>query len=127
MEEKVPLEKLVSTTDGAPAMMTHREGVIVLPRGPGLYPNTQPMVHLKRGSRICPGSLVVDTTDQPSDSTGVLFNQMHARSRSTIERTIGILKGRWMCLDTEPQPREDVRPDAMMGQTAGTRFTFERD
>ncbi|TWW78197.1 putative nuclease HARBI1 [Takifugu flavidus] len=25
---------------------------------------------------------------------------MHARSRSTIERTIGILKGRWMCLDT---------------------------
>ncbi|TWW62621.1 hypothetical protein D4764_04G0012680 [Takifugu flavidus] len=51
----------------------------------------------------------------PQTPQGVLFNQMHARSRSTIERTIGMLKGRWMCLDTEPQPREDVRPDAMMG------------
>ena len=30
----------------------------------------------------------------------ILFNQMHAHTRSTIERTIGILKGRWMCLDT---------------------------
>lgn len=30
----------------------------------------------------------------------ISYNQRHVRTRSTIERTIGILKGRWMCLDT---------------------------
>ncbi|TWW66911.1 hypothetical protein D4764_20G0009430 [Takifugu flavidus] len=66
-----------------------------------------------RGYALAPWLLTPLTNPQTPQE--ILFNQMHARSRSTIERTIGILKGRWMCLDTEPQPREDVRPDAMMG------------
>ena len=36
----------------------------------------------------------------PQTPREVSYNEMHARTRSTIERTIGILKGRWMCLDT---------------------------
>ncbi|TWW67345.1 hypothetical protein D4764_02G0003860 [Takifugu flavidus] len=66
-----------------------------------------------RGYALAPWLLTPLTNPQTPQE--ILFNQMHARSRSTIERTIGILKGRWMCLDTEPQPLEDVRPDAMMG------------
>ncbi|KAG9336629.1 hypothetical protein JZ751_002976 [Albula glossodonta] len=30
----------------------------------------------------------------------VSLNQQHVHTHSTIERTIGILEGRWMCLDT---------------------------
>ncbi|TWW67329.1 hypothetical protein D4764_02G0003700 [Takifugu flavidus] len=66
-----------------------------------------------RGYALAPWLLTPLTNPQTPQE--ILFNQMHARSRSTIERTIGMLKGRWMCLDTEPQPREDVRPEAMMG------------
>uniref|UniRef100_A0AAV2JKC6 DDE Tnp4 domain-containing protein n=1 Tax=Knipowitschia caucasica TaxID=637954 RepID=A0AAV2JKC6_KNICA len=59
--------------------------------GPTLSPHT---------CRICPGPLADDTTDKPSDSSGSVYNDKHVRTRSIIERTIGILKGRWMCLDT---------------------------
>uniref|UniRef100_A0AAV2JX84 DDE Tnp4 domain-containing protein n=1 Tax=Knipowitschia caucasica TaxID=637954 RepID=A0AAV2JX84_KNICA len=36
----------------------------------------------------------------PQTPQEVSYNDKHARTRSIIERTIGILKGRWMCLDT---------------------------
>ncbi|CAL9696489.1 unnamed protein product [Knipowitschia caucasica] len=50
------------------------------------------MTHGSLGLRKCPAPLVDDTTDKPSDSSGGVL--------ITIEHTIGILKGCWMCLDT---------------------------
>ncbi|XP_029702488.1 putative nuclease HARBI1 [Takifugu rubripes] len=46
------------------------------------------------------GYALVTPLTNPQPPQEILFNQMHARSRSTIERTIGMLKGRRMCLDT---------------------------
>ncbi|TWW56343.1 putative nuclease HARBI1, partial [Takifugu flavidus] len=51
-----------------------------------------------RGYALAPWLLTPLTNPQTPQE--MLYNQMHARSRCTIERTIGILKGRWMCLDT---------------------------
>lgn len=48
---------------------------------------------------ICPGSLVNDTTHQPSHSPGVLQSTVRTHTRPSMERTIGNLKGCWMCLD----------------------------
>uniref|UniRef100_A0A8C7IWX7 Putative nuclease HARBI1 n=1 Tax=Oncorhynchus kisutch TaxID=8019 RepID=A0A8C7IWX7_ONCKI len=34
----------------------------------------------------------------PSNQQEARYNQAHARTRTTAERTIGLLKGRWLCL-----------------------------
>ena len=36
----------------------------------------------------------------PETPQEVRFNNIHAHTRAVIERTFGLLKGRWMCLDT---------------------------
>lgn len=38
---------------------------------------------------------------QPPRSPGALYTDAHARARCCVERTIGILKGRWRCLRKE--------------------------
>uniref|UniRef100_A0A4W5Q7A9 Putative nuclease HARBI1 n=1 Tax=Hucho hucho TaxID=62062 RepID=A0A4W5Q7A9_9TELE len=34
----------------------------------------------------------------PSNQHEARYNQAHARTRTTVERTMGLLKGRWLCL-----------------------------
>ena len=34
----------------------------------------------------------------PQTEQEVAYNERHARTRSTVERSIGLLKGRWICL-----------------------------
>ncbi|XP_013882495.1 putative nuclease HARBI1 [Austrofundulus limnaeus] len=36
----------------------------------------------------------------PQTRQECLYNQLHTRTRAVVERTIGVLKARWMCLDT---------------------------
>lgn len=35
----------------------------------------------------------------PQTAQEMAYNDAHARTRSIVECTIGILKGRWLCLD----------------------------
>uniref|UniRef100_A0A3B3SHL6 Putative nuclease HARBI1 n=1 Tax=Paramormyrops kingsleyae TaxID=1676925 RepID=A0A3B3SHL6_9TELE len=51
-----------------------------------------------RGYALAPW-LMMPLVD-PQTPQEMSYNQMHARARSTNKRTIGILKGRWMCLGT---------------------------
>ncbi|KAF1388876.1 hypothetical protein PFLUV_G00067400 [Perca fluviatilis] len=51
-----------------------------------------------RGYALAPWLMTPLTNPQTHQEAS--YNQRHARNRSTIERTIGILKGCWMCLDT---------------------------
>lgn len=39
--------------------------------------------------------------NQPPRSPGALYTDCHVRARCSIERTIGVLKGRWRCLRKE--------------------------
>lgn len=39
--------------------------------------------------------------NQPPRSPGALYTDAHARARCSVERTIGVLKGRWRCLRKE--------------------------
>ncbi|CAL9690972.1 unnamed protein product [Knipowitschia caucasica] len=51
-----------------------------------------------RGYALAPWLMTPLTNPQTPQE--VSYNDKYARTRSIIERTIGILKGRWMCLDT---------------------------
>uniref|UniRef100_A0A3B4XDK2 Putative nuclease HARBI1 n=1 Tax=Seriola lalandi dorsalis TaxID=1841481 RepID=A0A3B4XDK2_SERLL len=55
-------------------------------------------VGMHRGYALAPWLIILLTNPQTRQE--VSFNQKHARTRSTVKHTIGILKGRWMCLDT---------------------------
>jgi len=45
--------------------------------------------------------LMTPKLNQPSRSPGALNTDAHARARCSVERTIGVLKGRWRCLRKE--------------------------
>ncbi|KAF1381275.1 hypothetical protein PFLUV_G00152140 [Perca fluviatilis] len=51
-----------------------------------------------RGYALAPWLMTPLTNPQTHQEAS--YNQRYALTCSTIERTIGILKGRWMCLDT---------------------------
>ncbi|XP_031418667.1 putative nuclease HARBI1 [Clupea harengus] len=50
-----------------------------------------------RGYALAPWLMTPLTNPQKEQE--VAYNERHARTRSTVERSIGLLKGRWMCLD----------------------------
>ena len=58
------------------------------------------LIYLIRLSRIRPCFLPWTPLTNPQTAQEILFNQMDSHTRSTIKRIIGILKGRWMRLDT---------------------------
>lgn len=39
--------------------------------------------------------------DQPEESPSGCYTNAHVRARSSVERAIGVLKGRWRCLRKE--------------------------
>ncbi|XP_011696404.1 PREDICTED: putative nuclease HARBI1 [Wasmannia auropunctata] len=45
--------------------------------------------------------LMTPKLDQPEGSPSARYTDAHIRARSSIERTIGVLKGRWRCLRKE--------------------------
>ena len=45
--------------------------------------------------------LMTPKLNQPPGSPGALYTDCHVRARCSVERTIGILKGRWRCLRKE--------------------------
>ncbi|XP_054635986.1 putative nuclease HARBI1 isoform X1 [Dunckerocampus dactyliophorus] len=51
-----------------------------------------------RGYALAPW--LMTPLNNPQTPQEQMYNQKHTRTRSCVERTIGILKGRWMCLDT---------------------------
>lgn len=45
--------------------------------------------------------LMTPKLNQPPGSPSALYTEHHVRARCSVERTIGILKGRWRCLRKE--------------------------
>lgn len=45
--------------------------------------------------------LMTPKLNQPPRSPGALYTDAHVRARCSVERTIGVLKGRWRCLRKE--------------------------
>lgn len=45
--------------------------------------------------------LMTPKLNQPAGSPSALYTECHVRARCSVERTIGILKGRWRCLRKE--------------------------
>lgn len=45
--------------------------------------------------------LMTPKLNQPPGSPSVAYTESHVRARCSVERTIGILKGRWRCLRKE--------------------------
>jgi len=41
--------------------------------------------------------LMTPKLGQPERSPSALYTNAHVRARSSVERTIGVLKGRWRC------------------------------